>query len=59
MTAIQAPGSAMGQRGRVFIFGFLSAIAPLSIDIYLPALPTLRTALGADEAQALRLSPRS
>jgi hypothetical protein len=31
--------------GRIFIFGFLSAIAPLSIDIYLPALPMLRQAL--------------
>jgi MFS family permease len=28
----------VGERGRIFIFGFLSAIAPLSIDIYLPAL---------------------
>jgi MFS transporter, DHA1 family, multidrug resistance protein len=42
-----------GQSGRVFIFGFLSAIAPLSIDIYLPALPMLRQALAADEAQTL------
>ena len=33
--------------------GFLSAIAPLSIDIYLPALPMLRQALAADEAQTL------
>jgi hypothetical protein len=31
-----------GQSGRIFIFGFLSAIAPLSIDIYLPALPMPR-----------------
>ena len=42
-----------GQSGRIFIFGFLSAIAPLSIDIYLPALPMLRQALAADEAQTL------
>jgi MFS transporter, DHA1 family, multidrug resistance protein len=41
------------QGGRIFIFGFLSAIAPLSIDIYLPALPMLRQALAADEAQTL------
>jgi MFS family permease len=41
------------QSGRIFIFGFLSAIAPLSIDIYLPALPMLRQALAADEAQTL------
>jgi MFS transporter, DHA1 family, multidrug resistance protein len=42
-----------GHSGRIFIFGFLSAIAPLSIDIYLPALPMLRQALAADEAQTL------
>jgi MFS transporter, DHA1 family, multidrug resistance protein len=44
---------AIGQSGRIFIFGFLSAIGPLSIDIYLPALPMLRRALVADEAQTL------
>ena len=43
----------IGQNGRIFVFGFLSAIAPLSIDIYLPALPMLRQALAADEAQTL------
>jgi DHA1 family bicyclomycin/chloramphenicol resistance-like MFS transporter len=42
-----------GQGGRIFVFGFLTAIAPLSIDIYLPALPMLRQALAADEAQTL------
>jgi DHA1 family bicyclomycin/chloramphenicol resistance-like MFS transporter len=42
-----------GHGGRIFIFGFLSAIAPLSIDIYLPALPMLRQALAASEAQTL------
>jgi hypothetical protein len=42
-----------GHGGRIFIFGFLSAIAPLSIDLYLPALPMLRQALAADEAQTL------
>jgi DHA1 family bicyclomycin/chloramphenicol resistance-like MFS transporter len=42
-----------GQRGRIFIFGLLSAITPLSVDIYLPALPMLRQALDADEAQTL------
>jgi len=47
------PGVIVGPRGRIFIFGFLSAIAPLSIDIYLPALPMLRQALSADEAQTL------
>ena len=47
------PKLIIGERGRIFIFGFLSAIAPLSIDIYLPALPMLRNALAADEAQTL------
>jgi DHA1 family bicyclomycin/chloramphenicol resistance-like MFS transporter len=47
------PHRIVGERGRIFIFGFLSAIAPLSIDIYLPALPMLRNALSANEAQTL------
>jgi DHA1 family bicyclomycin/chloramphenicol resistance-like MFS transporter len=47
------PRPIIGQSGRILIFGFLSAIAPLSIDIYLPALPMLRQALAADEAQTL------
>src|SRR5580704_13871140 len=47
------PRLMIGPNGRIFIFGFLSAIAPLSIDIYLPALPMLRQALAADEAQTL------
>ena len=50
---MEARAPIAGQNGRVFIFGFLSAIAPLSIDIYLPALPMLREALGANEAQTL------
>src|SRR5271170_2273698 len=47
------PKLVLGPNGRIFIFGFLSAIAPLSIDIYLPALPMLRHALAADETQTL------
>src|SRR5271170_7868305 len=47
------PKLVLGPRGRIFIFGFLSAMAPLSIDIYLPALPMLRQALAADEGQTL------
>ena len=47
------PNVIIGSRGQIFIFGFLSAIAPLSIDIYLPALPALRAALAADETQTL------
>jgi MFS transporter, DHA1 family, multidrug resistance protein len=50
---MEATAPITGQRGRIFIFGFLTAIAPLSIDIYLPALPTLRQALSADESQTL------
>ena len=50
---MESPAPIAGQSGRNFIFGFLSAIAPLSIDIYLPALPMLRQALAADEAQTL------
>jgi len=43
-----------GQRPLVVvIFGLLSAIGPLSIDIYLPALPAIRTSFGADQAGAL------
>ena len=62
MTVTQAPPSAIGQGGRIFIFGFLSAIAPLSIDIYLPALPTMRAALArqrsADALHAFHLLHR-
>jgi MFS transporter, DHA1 family, multidrug resistance protein len=50
---MEMPSSIVGQSGRIFIFGFLSAITPLSIDIYLPALPMLRQALAAEEAQTL------
>jgi DHA1 family bicyclomycin/chloramphenicol resistance-like MFS transporter len=50
---MEMPKVIIGPSGRIFIFGFLSAIAPLSIDIYLPALPMLRQALAADEAHTL------
>jgi MFS transporter, DHA1 family, multidrug resistance protein len=50
---MEARAPTSGQSGRIFVFGLLSAIAPLSIDIYLPALPMLRQALAADEAQTL------
>jgi DHA1 family bicyclomycin/chloramphenicol resistance-like MFS transporter len=36
--------------GRVLALGGLSALGPLSLDLYLPALPTLTTELGAEEA---------
>jgi MFS transporter, DHA1 family, multidrug resistance protein len=47
---IEAP---RGIRGLVLSFGFLSAMAPLSVDMYLPALPSLQKTLHADEATAL------
>jgi MFS transporter, DHA1 family, multidrug resistance protein len=37
----------------ILIFGFLSALAPLSVDIYLPALPMLQTTFAADQARTL------
>jgi DHA1 family bicyclomycin/chloramphenicol resistance-like MFS transporter len=36
--------------GRVLALGGLAALGPLSLDLYLPALPTLTAELGADEA---------
>jgi hypothetical protein len=36
----------------VMLLGALTAFAPMSIDMYLPALPTLQTAIGASAAQA-------
>lgn len=36
----------------VIVLGALSAIGPLTIDAYLPALPTLSAQLGATDAQA-------
>ncbi len=36
----------------VLVLGALSAIGPLTIDTYLPALPTLSAQLGATDAQA-------
>jgi MFS transporter, DHA1 family, multidrug resistance protein len=36
--------------GRVLALGGLSALGPLSLDLYLPALPTLTADLGAGEA---------
>jgi MFS transporter, DHA1 family, multidrug resistance protein len=52
-SGFEMPAPFAGPKGRIFVFGFLSAITPLSIDIYLPALPMLRQALAADEAQTL------
>lgn len=37
----------------ILAFGFLTAMAPLSVDIYLPALPMLQKTFAADEARTL------
>jgi MFS transporter, DHA1 family, multidrug resistance protein len=37
----------------ILTFGFLSAMAPLSVDIYLPALPMLQHTFAADEGRTL------
>ena len=39
--------------GLILSFGFLTAMAPLSVDIYLPALPMLQKTFAADEARTL------
>ncbi|PYF06444.1 Bcr/CflA family multidrug efflux MFS transporter [Ureibacillus chungkukjangi] len=43
------------QVGRIFVLGFLSALAPFSMDMYLPALPTLASDLNTS-ASAVQLS---
>lgn len=40
------------ERRRILLLGAIVALAPLSIDLYLPALPTIQQTLGADAAQA-------
>lgn len=40
------------ERRRILLLGAIIAIAPLSIDLYLPALPTIQSHLGATEAEA-------
>ncbi|WP_029888694.1 multidrug effflux MFS transporter [Polycyclovorans algicola] len=40
------------ERRRILLLGAIIALAPLSIDLYLPALPTIEDALGGDAAQA-------
>ncbi|HXE17771.1 MAG TPA: Bcr/CflA family multidrug efflux MFS transporter [Stellaceae bacterium] len=38
---------------QILAFGFLTAMAPLSVDIYLPALPMLQKTFASDEARTL------
>ncbi|WP_329521415.1 multidrug effflux MFS transporter [Spirillospora sp. NBC_01491] len=48
-----APGAVPGRRlWMILILGSLTAIAPLSIDMYLPALPSLTTDLSTGAVQA-------
>lgn len=54
-TAIRTPGSRyVGRRyvQLVLVLGALTAIGPLTIDTYLPALPQLSAEMGATESQA-------
>jgi MFS transporter, DHA1 family, multidrug resistance protein len=39
------------ERRRILLLGAIIALAPLSIDLYLPALPTIQQALGGSAAQ--------
>ena len=41
---------ALGNRALIFYLAFLSAFAPLSTDMYLPALPTMAASLGTTDA---------
>ena len=43
---------------RILLLGAIIALAPMSIDLYLPALPTLQQALGGTAAQG-QLTRRS
>lgn len=43
-----------GQRWLIVLLGSLTAIAPMSIDMYLPAFPTLEQALATDAASVQR-----
>jgi len=43
------------RRGMGVVLGALIALGPLTIDMYLPALPTLSAELGATQPQRLAL----
>ena len=47
-SAAEQPGSPAGGRGLVLILGVLTALGPLAVDMYLPALPEIARELGAD-----------
>ncbi|MDB6063296.1 MAG: h16 [Verrucomicrobiaceae bacterium] len=52
--SIQSPQSVTGFPRWVIVLGMLSAIAPLSIDMYLPSFPAIATALHTDIAAVQR-----
>jgi DHA1 family bicyclomycin/chloramphenicol resistance-like MFS transporter len=43
-----------GHRGLILLLGSLTAIAPMSIDMYLPAFPALQASFGTDAAAVQR-----
>jgi DHA1 family bicyclomycin/chloramphenicol resistance-like MFS transporter len=52
-TAVTLPGELMSARARlrlILVLGFLIALGPLTIDMYLPALPTISADLAASAA---------
>lgn len=51
-TANARPASGMHRLRMILILGFLSAFGPLSLDMYLPALPSLAGDLGTGVSQA-------
>ena len=48
------PVAPRGHAGLIILLGSLTAIAPMSIDMYLPAFPTLQTAFATDAAAVQR-----
>jgi MFS transporter, DHA1 family, multidrug resistance protein len=52
-TVVAPPGELMSTQARlrlILVLGFLIALGPLTIDMYLPALPTISADLGASAA---------
>ncbi|WKU02285.1 multidrug effflux MFS transporter [Micromonospora soli] len=49
--SVDAPGRPGGRRTLLVLLGTLTAISPLSLDMYLPAFPAMTRDLGADQAQ--------
>jgi DHA1 family bicyclomycin/chloramphenicol resistance-like MFS transporter len=49
------PREAPSERSLILVLGLIAALGPLTIDMYLPALPSIGAALGADDG-AVQLS---